>query len=309
LKFGFSARGLPLSLCLFLVLTLLPSNSSSSACCGGGIVFPSVIVGDQKSQLMLIYSYTEVVINNVDNNGIWYRWPNRPAVQVMRLDAAHIISDRWQVGASLPVIDRSFLDKSYSGVGDLSTTISYEYLPEWGYHQFRPKGIAFFQVILPTGRSSAESQVGGMDSRGNGFLALGAGTILTKAWSNWDSFFMTQVHHSFARELSNPSLKGRLVPGLGGTVSIGLGFTKKKVRVGTGIVWSYEDPIDLNLVTGNSIPGKVERFATGMISASYFIDSSWMATLSYLDQTWFGSPINTSLGQGIMFQLVKSTLR
>lgn len=309
LRYAFSLPLCSLSIALILIVMAVPLPSFGSACCGGGIVFPSVMVGDQKSQFMATYSSTEVVVNNVDSQGIWYRWPNHQLVQVMRLDAAHIVSDRWQAGFSLPLIERSFLNQRYLGVGDLSGTLGYEYLPDWDYNPFRPKGLGFLQLILPTGRSRADSQVGGLDSRGSGFLSFGAGTILTKSWSKWDTFLMFQMHHSFARDLSNSSVQGRLIPGRGGTLTTGVGYTRKKVRVGTGITWVYEDPIDVRLVSGATISGQLERFATGIISVSYVIDESWVATVSYLDQTWYGSPVNTSLGQGVMVQLIKNTQR
>ena len=48
--------------------------------------------------------------------------------------------------------------------------------------------------------------------------------------------------------------------------------------------------------------GSIERYATAQLSLSYMASAEWTGTLTYMDQTLFGSPINTSLGQGIAIQ-------
>lgn len=282
--------------------TLLFSQQTlAAACCGGGVSAPSLIVGDQRAQLTSSYSFSEVVIDNVDSKGVWRKWEHHQQVETLKIEGAHLISDRWQAGFSLPLMKRTLLDESYSGVGDTSASLGYEYLPDWNYHPIRPKGTGFLQLTLPTGKARAESDVGGLDSRGNGFWSLGLGTLLTKSFGKYDALLTAQIHHSFSKKFSNSSSEGTLNPGLGGSFGLGGGYNLRSWRFGSSITWVYEDPVDIE---GSSpSQGSHERYATGTLSASYLYSDSWAATMTYSDQTIFGDPVNTSLGRTIAMQL------
>lgn len=279
------------------VLLTLPQVVWGAACCGGGFAAPSIISGDEKAQITTSYSLTEVTINNVDSRGIWRKWDEKQQVMVMQLEGAHLISDRWQMGMALPVIQRSHFNEQHSGLGDVSVSLGYEYLTNWDYNPLKPKGIGFIQVTLPTGRSKAESEIGGLDSRGNGFWSLGVGTLLSKTLGTFDVFGIANVRHSFSKSISGRYVQGTLQPGWGGSVGVGAGYNIKAFRVGTSLTWFYEDPIDIEGST--TYLGSVERYATAMFSISYLSSTQWATTVSYLDQTLFGSPINTSLGRTI----------
>jgi hypothetical protein len=290
---------------LLSLLTLVDIKAHGAACCGGGFAAPSIIAGDDKAQLTSSFSSFTVVIDNVSPQGIWRKWDVHQQVQTFKIEGAHIFWDRYQAGFSLPVIQRSRGSLIYSGLGDVSTSIGYEYLPDWDYNPYRPKGIGFLQVIFPTGKSRADSEIGGLDSRGNGFWALGLGTLLTKTWSRVDAFTSLEVHRSFGKDVSNSQFSGRLEPGLGGTFGLGLGYNTKDYRLGSSITWTYEDAIKTQSSSEVTNNGSIERFATGVLSLSYMLDDEWAGTLSYSDQTLFGSPVNTSLGRGIALQLQK----
>lgn len=286
-----------LSLLLLFSFILAPQFSWAAACCGGGFAAPSIIAGDDKAQLTTSYSFTEVAIDNVDSRGIWRKWDEHQQVQTFRIEGAHIISDRWQAGFTLPVVQRSRMDQNYSGLGDVSMSLGYEYLPDWDYNPIRPKGIGYLQLTLPTGKSRAESEVGGLDSRGNGFWAVGVGTLLTKALGRYDIFGSMEVHRSFSKSVTNSQVQGALEPGLGGNLGLGGGYNLTSIRIGGSVTWTYEEPIDIRgNISSNGLP---ERYATAVFSASYLASDEWAGTLSYSDQTLFGNPMNTSLGKTV----------
>lgn len=288
-------------LSLFSLFFFAPLVATAAACCGGGFAAPSLIAGDDKAQLSTSYSYSEIVVDNVDSRGIWRTWDEHQKIQSIRLEGAHIFSDRWQMGFALPVIERSRLEQKYSGLGDLTTSLGYEYLPDWSFDLYRPKGIGYVQLTLPTGKSRAESEIGGLDSRGNGFWAVGLGTLLTKAIGRWDFFSNVEIHRSFEKSVDNSQLKGTLTPGYGGNFGLGTGFNLKDWRLGASATWSSEDPI---VISGNiNSDGSPERYATASASASYLASDEWSTNLSYSDQTVLGNPRNTSLGKTISLQI------
>ncbi len=287
----------------FSLLFLAPNVGYGAACCGGGFATPAIISGDDKAQLTSSISSTEVIVDNVDSNGIWRTWDNHQKVQTLKIEAAHIFWDRYQAGFSMPIIQRSRDGQNYSGLGDVSASLGYEYLPDWNYNPWRPKGIGYLQLTFPTGKSRADSEVGGLDSRGNGFWAFSVGTLLTKSWSRFDSYLSFDIHRSFGKEISNLQFSGNLEPGFGGNLGLGLGYNFKDYRLGSGVTWTYEDPIQTKSNSGVADNGFVERYATALFSASYLASDQWSGTFSYTDQTLFGSPVNTSLGRGVLLQI------
>ena len=288
---------------ILLFSFFLSQNVFAAACCGGGSAAASIITSDDKAQVSTSLTAMEVVVDNVDSEGIWRKWSQHQQVKTFRIEAAHIISDLWQIGAAVPIVQRSQLDKTYSGLGDVVGSLGYEYLPEWNYSQYRPKGIGFLQLTLPTGKAKADSEVGGLDSRGNGFWALGVGTMLTKIILEWDFVASIEVHKGFNKTVSNSNLQGTLQPGFGGNFGLGAGYNFKDYRIGSNITWTYEDPIKVDASSISS--GTVERYATAVLSGSYMYDDEWSGTVSYSDQTLFGNPINTSLGRSLALQIQK----
>lgn len=293
-----------MKLCLILLssIILFAGKAFGAACCGGGFATPSLISGDDKAQVTTSYSFGEVVVDSVDSRGVWRKSNDHPKIQSFRIDGAHLISDRWQTGLTLPVIQRSFIGQTHSGLGDLSGSVAYEYLPDWDYNPYRPKGVGFIQLTLPTGKSRAESDIGGLDSRGNGFWALGLGTLLTKIISHYDLFSTIEVHRSFGKRFSNSQMTGTIQPGWGGNFSLGGGYSFLRTwRAGSSITWTYEDPMNIRGEINSN--GFTERYATTAFNLSYLIDNQWAGTLSYTDQTLFGSPVNTSLARTVLLQI------
>ncbi|MGZ3704283.1 MAG: hypothetical protein ACXVC4_21005, partial [Bdellovibrionota bacterium] len=202
----------------------------------------------------------------------------------------------------LPLVQRSRAGANSFGLGDISGTLGYEILPDWDYSAWRPKGISFLQLTAPTGRAVNESTAAyQLDSRGRGFWALGAGTLFTKTAGDIDFFTTVDAHRSFAKDFQNAQVSGRLSPGWGGNAGAGIGYNWAKVRVGGSLTYTYEDPVNVSGAVSSS--GVPQRFATAALSASYLASSDWAATLTYADQTRFGSPLNTSLGRAATLQL------
>lgn len=296
-----------LFLFLFSLVQLFALNSFGAACCGGGFAAPSLIVGDDKAQITTTYSYSQIT-DDVGTDALWRKRNSRETNETFKLDASHIFNDRWQAGLSVPVIRRSLSNESSSGLGDIAGTIGYEYLPDWDYNPWRPRGLGYIQLTLPTGTSINESDsMYQLDSRGRGFLAIGAGTLLSKVISRWDLFSSIDIHRSFNKKFSNSQTEGTLKPGYGGNIGLGGGYNLAVLRFGAGLTWTYEDPVDVTGPTSSN--GSPQRYATATLLVSYLFKNEWSGTVAYSDQTLFGNPLNTSLGRGTMVFLQKRWLR
>lgn len=290
-----------MKLSIVLIFSLLCFSSNTllaAACCGGGTSNSSLISGDNKAQLSTSISHTQVTVDSVDSDGIWRIADQHQQSDTFKVEGAHIIDDRWQAGASLPIIQREKFHQRKSGLGDLNATLGYEYLTDWDYHPWRPKGIGFLTLTIPMGKTKAESENGGLDSFGQGFWALGVGTHLSKIIGSFDLLSTIDIHRSFAKTVHSSQVDGTLTPGWGGNLSFGLGYNIEKWRIGSTAAWTYEDPISLN-----SDPGTFERYGTLSLNISYLHNDEWSSTLSYSDQSIIGTPTNTSLGRTVAFLL------
>lgn len=278
----------------FFIALIAGSQAWAAACCGGGVSLPALIQGDERAQFAAQILRQDLLVDYVDPNGYWKNTGVPTSVSTLRVEGAWLLSDRAQMGVVVPVISRTRLNERHAGLGDVAGSLGYEFLPDWDYNPYRPKGVAYLQVVLPTGLGRAESERGGLDSRGHGFWALGTGAVLTKSWGAWDALLAGEVHRGFEKT----SGVRRLVPGWGGQLQTGAGFNTRQFRYGALATWTHEDPVRLES-TGLSLPGGRERYATANLSVSYLPSTDWGFTLSYVNQTWLGLPENTSLASGV----------
>src|SRR5690606_35595419 len=99
---------------------------------------------------------------------------------------------------------------------DIGLLVGYEYLPDWNYNPWRPRGIGYVSLSIPTGRSVYQStDKWGLDASGKGLWGLGIGTALIKAWGIWDVGFQGEVHRFFSRTFENSQGNYRVQPGFG----------------------------------------------------------------------------------------------
>lgn len=289
-----------------LTLFIVTEKNFAAPCCGSGFTIPSIITSDDKAQVALSYSYSQIYAD-VFANGDWRRREEKDVTETYKIEGAHIFKDRYQFGISAPYQKRTregAQEDRSSGLGDVSLQLGYEYLPDWDYNPYRPKGITYLSLILPTGKSIYESDDGsGIDARGRGFWGIGGGTVLTKSWGNWDANFNFEAHYSFPKKVSTDTTQGTVNPSYGGSTAIGSGYNWESIRLGALINWFYEAPTDVTGTTPSE--GTLKRYATGTLLASYLLKSNESIVLSYSDQTLFGSPLNTSLSKSITLFIQK----
>lgn len=287
------------ALLFFLSLTTT-SSAIAASCCGGGFSIPALILGDDRAQITSTYSYSNVS-DDVLGNGRWLKRNDENLSQTLKLEGATLLSDSWQGGFSLPLINKSAVGlESSSGIGDVSLYLGHESFPETSYSPWKPKGLTFIQLTLPTSPSIYDiSATNSNESRGRGFYSLGAGVALVKSWNAWDVHWSAEVHHSFSRHVSNSSMGENIVatPGLGHSQSAGLGWNKKDFRVGTALSYMHEDPIRIE--GGTSSEGAAQRNFTLALSGSYMLNMESAVTASYNDQSLIGNPSNSSLSKSI----------
>ncbi len=282
----------------FFLLTI--KSSLSAPCCGAGFAIPSIITSDDKAQLSLGFTHSKID-SDVFTNGSWRKRKEDDFTRIYRLDMAHILKDRWQIGISVPYQTRErsgAMEDSSQGPGDVSFQLGYEILPDWDYNPYRPKGISYLSLITPTGKSIYESEDGsGIDARGRGFWGIGTGLVLTKKWGKWDMNSNLEVHYSLPKKVDNDFYSGTITPSYGGQYSLGGGINYKKFRLGTIAQWTYEAPVNVSGETDSQ--GELKRFSSlGILLSAMFTEQDSLI-LNYSDQTILASPFNTSLSKSV----------
>lgn len=292
----------------FFVL-FFSAKSFSASCCGGGFALPSLITSDDRAQVTTSFSHGSVKAD-VTSGGIWYKRNYNDETQIYKIEAAHIVADTFQVGVTLPIQMRSRQiensQQSSTGLADISAVLGYEFLPDWNYNPYRPKGIGFISITLPTGKSIYES-TDGVDSRGRGFFAIGAGAAFTKTWTKLDAHSSFELHRSFDKVTSNENGYGNIKPGFGTSFTAGLGYNHGDYRLGGSLTWNYEQAVETDGYV-NSV-SEEQKFATANAVLSYMASESWSYSFTYADQSLFGTPQNTTLSQSVSLSVQRRWAR
>ncbi len=230
-------------------------------------------------------------------NGQWLRRSDDNKSQTLKLESAVLLADRWQTGVSLPLINKEAANNpTESGVGDISLYLGHETFRELTYSKWKPRGVTFLQLTVPTGPSIYDSNRP-TEIRGRGFYSLGGGLALTKVWRVWDMNFSAETHYSFARSAAGAAFNGKaeVTPGWGASQTAGLGWNKKDLRLGTSLGFHYEAPIEIS--GSMTSQGQQQKAFVLAFSGSYMLNTESAFTFGYNDQTLIGNPVNASLSK------------
>lgn len=285
-----------------LGLSLTPAFAWAGGCCGGGVSSASVITGDERQMLA-----TELSLKQTTRQATaWGAWQDKrhpESVQTLSLQFARIFRDRFQLGASVQTLRRESGVGQSTGLGDSTLSFGYEALPEWEYSRWKPRGHVYLSAVVPTGRANDQSENDDfLDVRGRGFWSFDAGAILTKTRRAWDAALQLEAHRSLARSLRGSVGGAEAVPGWGGTVSVGLGYTRNPWRVGLGVSHMIEEPVR---ITGQfESSGSATQSTNLQLLASYRLVDQATLLLRYIDPALIGQPIGVDLGKAVALALI-----
>lgn len=296
-------------LAIILGFSLTPHSVWAAACCGGGSALPSLITTDDRSQFSSTLSLGEVVVDNVNGAGYWFRNAEHQKTQILKFDYAYVLDSDIQLGVTIPIVSKKFADQSYSGLSDVQMNIAYEYLPELEYNLLKPKAFVYSGIIFPTGQSRYTSQHAGLDSRGQQLWGVTLGHVLAKTIFNFDVIQVIDFHHYFDQSLTGTDSESvRVHHGVGGQFNLGAGYNWLRQRLGMQLGWVYEDRISVKNQSIND-DGFIEKYGQMTISYSYMLTGVTGFSLSYSDQTLLKSPENTSLSKTVSLQYTQRWTR
>lgn len=273
---------------------------------------PAMITGDDASQFSAALSHGTVIGDARDGKLTpVFRSPlHSETTTALRMDGAILLTDRIQAGVGLSVLSRSFAEGRNevhaTRAGDLDLNLGYEFLPEWTYSEWKPRGHVFLLTTVPTGRSIYEAREPGLvDATGKGFTRLSLGTIFIKRWNAWDASMVTEVHYSFTRTFETGitlSQNQKISPGWGTSFAIGCGYSPGAgdLRLGLRIQPSFAEPKRIETPSSTFRSGRTQTIDTS-VEASYLLSDrgggSWTTFAAYVDQTLLGPAANSTLSR------------
>lgn len=279
-----------------LILLFAAPSARAASCCGGGMAAPAILNGESKAQLGAELAQ-EKILDTVGSDGLWRRRQNSSEQQRIQATAAFLLSDFWQVGA------QSGFAKNFqqTALADSEIFLAYEWLPEWDYSVWKPRGVLALKSHFPTGHSVYEIQ-NSQDTllSGSGFYSLGLFSFMQKSFQAWDAQFSLDLHRSFSRRFS--AIAGgeqKLRPGWGSIIMLGMGYSLGDWRFGIALSPQYEQ------TPGDSFSRRIST----AFSLSKMWGADWSSQLSYTNQRWLGSPLNTYLSAVYALQLQRRWLR
>lgn len=300
----------PRAIILFFLVLISSSSVYAAACCGGGSALPVLITGDYKGQIVFTGANSAVTHDSNQNGKISERDGRQSQVaESVMLSAAYAISPLWQIGTSIPYKVNSHsagsAEESSRGLGDIKLQIGYEFLPEYYFSLWKPRGFLFIEQTIANSSSTYDADKPlRSDSLGNGFYTTAFGVSFIKTIYSFDYLFMGEIHQGFKRRFDVGESSFTVKPSIGysGLVGAGHNFSNTNLRLGGTILYSREGKRsfvgDISSISNSS------HFWEVGISISYLINDLSFS-LNYKDQSFLGKAINTPLSKSINASITK----
>ena len=291
----------------FLGLLFYSGLGWTAACCGGSSTLPTLITGDYRVQLSAVGS-NSAITHKADPSGniVKRQSGNKEVREALTLTGAYQLSERWQMGARAPIRFNTYetetTKEQSSGLGDLSVVGSYEFLPEYSFSLWKPRGFAFLGQSIPVSNSAYDSTKPlQTDVISSGFFTTTVGLAFVKAIAPYDFIVMGEYRRGFRRSFENGV---SVRPGDGVSLLLGFGWSpnSSRFRYGFGMSYSY---FDSNEIQGKVGSAKPSHYLEGSVSVSYLVSENHSLTGSYLDQSFFNVARNTLLTKSLQVSLVR----
>lgn len=307
IQFNFDKNSIFIALCaLFFSI----DKGVGAPCCSGGSAAPHLLSSDDQKLFQISQSQSKVIGDtNQAGESIFRSSQENETLRTTQISYTTLVNDRTQIGASIPLVLHTVNALKNFQSGDLLLTSAYEVLPEWSYSEWKPKGLMYLNLTLPTGKSIHEVNNGDLSqTSGNGFYKLSTGLFLQKIKDTYDFSITPEVQYSFQRTFSET--RSTVNAGPGASLSLSAAKSFHDVRIGI----SFQPTIQFKTKTRflenqiTSTSGEKTNVNTSL-DLGYTLNDENALSLSYLDQTLFGPAKNTTLSRSLTLQFSKKWLR
>lgn len=301
---------------IFFFINAMTSQAQAAPCCSSTSAAPALITGDDRIQLGWVSATSHVVADApIEGLPTFRNGTLSESTESHRLDAAFVFTDRLQAGSQIGIVNRKIRTPGHSSnathLGDAKFNLGYEFLPEWNYSYWRPKGLGFLQVTAPSGRTIYDARDPlQSDATSTGFYRLSAGALFTKKWSLWDAYFLSEVHRGWSRSFSSINETIRVTPGWGASWSMGWGLSPGggNLRIGLRVQPTWEQSKKISTAT-SELRSHSQKAIDTSIEFAYLVQEEWSILSAYTDQTLLGPAKNVALSRSFSVGLQKRWAR
>ena len=256
-----------------------------------------IITADNKMEMSLGYSFRKD-IGQTNKQG--YSTLNSNQIkdesQTIDLGIHYQLLEYWQLASRVSLkskdIKKSGKAESETGLGDIDLQATYEYLPEYSYSLWKPRGFIYSKLTIPTSKSLYDSESTlYTDVRGAGLYSFSVGHFHLKKWGEWTLKFSTEVARFFGKTYPNYKLEDYhkvLVP-------MGVGYAPENSDFSFGVndTFSYQTP---KKTSGSiSSTSQKEYFWELGFFVNYMHNRESLWSLSYSDSSLVGNSVNSPL--------------
>ena len=282
---------------LILISLLTSLNAMASSCCGGGSSSSMIITGDNQNEYSLSLSQKND-LGTTDSQG--YSTLNNQSVldqqSAYSFQFQHLFTERLQGGIKTSFIEKQIRKQNRfeneSGLGDIELQGSFEFLPEFTYSAYKPRGFVYLKGSIPNSHSLYNSNSAIFsDVRGSGLYTLSVGSFFIKHLSNWSLKAGTEAQHFFGKKFSGVNLDSYQKYYL----PLGVAYSNQNwpVTLGVNSTFNYQTAKKLTgLVNSKS---NVEYFWELGTFVNWTINREETLGLSISDSSLVGKNINSSL--------------
>lgn len=208
------------------------TSVKAASCCGGGSSMPGPMTGDHMAQINTGLSHSALT-HSVDDKGEFRKLSNDKIeiTESFNISIHYLLSDLWQIRFGAPfkknTLQNKVVHETSQGIGDIKTSLMYEFLPEYFYHPFKPRGFIFFEQSFNNSKSIYEAEKPYLtDAMGSGFYTSSLGLYFFKSVESWDISVSGEYHFSRPERFENNSNnKFKVEPGDGYSLAISCGYS------------------------------------------------------------------------------------
>lgn len=279
---------------------LLTTKIWAAACCGGGGSVPNIIISDSQASATFSLNQAFIVADASEASEYTFRQSNTESyITTYSLSYTRYMSESFQLSFSAPFLSNYYSGVKGDGFGDIEVGGNYEFMPEIGYHLYKPRGFVFASLKLDTGTSFFEAPGASIENvTGDKSKSLNVGVFFTKFIKGWDLNSSAKLTHRFPYNSGTQTINYQFGGGLQVAAARNIGV--KDWQAGFSLGWNY---LGSQTVNAASVPESY--FKEVGLNMSYSLAEDSSVLLSYLDQTLIGEAKNTDLKRSLIVSVKK----
>jgi hypothetical protein len=279
------------------LIFFIPHVLLASSCCGGGSSSSMIILGDNRQEWSAGLGFRND-LGQTDRTGMASFHGKETVDQqyTLNLQLQRQFTELIQAAVKTSVIHKVMVkqgrrEKSH-GLGDIDLQISYEFLPEYNYSQYRPRGFLYSKITFPQSKGIYDSTSPiYSDVRGSGLYSFSIGTLFVKKNSQFTLKFGLEGQRFFGKKFKEGNLDDYhkvIFP-------TGLSYAFDPLPISTGILttWTYQTSKKLQIQTTTT--SSREYFWELSVFANWSLNRQETLGMSYSDSTLLGKNINSPL--------------